>query len=206
MSCTGKTEEVVWWEVFICLDLFLRRLLHLGECYPCFGQEAVVAIVSASPWVNHSRSQGRSPDDFHVRSPLDCWAKPCCVAERTNSSSKVSPRVQCRHSNKQVNQENCNYGGSKRAESCTELSFSQQVGLVFSPQTTASLPLLSRPVILTVYERISISPSVSFSLSLPHTSNTAQPETFYYPYFGTSLACLSIFGLFSAFVVLPNLQ
>lgn len=46
------------------------------------------------------------------------------------------------------------------------------MGLVFSPQTTASLPLLSRPVILAVYERISITPSVSLLLSPPHIQHS----------------------------------
>lgn len=71
-----------------------------------------------------------------------------------------------------VNQESCNYGASERAESCAELSSSQQVGSVFSPQKTVSLPLLSRPIILAVYERISLPLCLSF-LPPQHAHNTA---------------------------------
>lgn len=94
-----------------------------------------------------------------------------------------------------VNQESCNYGVSERAESCAELSSSQQVGSVFSPQKTVSFPLLSRPIILAVYERISLYPSA------PPNTHITQPETFYYPYFGTRSACSSILGLFFIFLL-----
>lgn len=48
---TGKNEEVVLWEVSICLDLFLWRLPRLRECYQCFGQDTVVAIVGEPQWL-----------------------------------------------------------------------------------------------------------------------------------------------------------
>lgn len=149
--------------------------------------------------VTRSRSQGSSPDDLSSRSPSVFSA---AVSRRRYSSSQVSLSLVppfLDFPKHKVNQENCNYGALERAESCAELSSSQQVGSVFSPQKTVSLPLLSRPIILAVYERISLSPSVSPSSS----THTTQPGTFYYPYFGTRSACSSILGLFSIFLVVP---
>lgn len=48
---TGKCEEVVLWEVSICLHLCLWRLPRLRECYQCFGQDTVVAIVGEPQWL-----------------------------------------------------------------------------------------------------------------------------------------------------------
>lgn len=48
-NCRGKTEEVVLWEVSICLDLW--KLLQFRECYQCFGQDTVVAIVGEPQWL-----------------------------------------------------------------------------------------------------------------------------------------------------------
>lgn len=50
-NCTEKTEEVVLWEVSICLDRFLWRLRQLRECYQCFGQDTVVTIVGEPQWL-----------------------------------------------------------------------------------------------------------------------------------------------------------
>lgn len=116
-----------------------------------------------------SHSQGSSPDNFGSSSPQYAPSY-AAGAQWKYSSSQVSLRFWCRHSLtfQYRNQESCNYGALERAESCAELSFSQQVGSVFSPQKTVSLPLLSRPIILAVYERISLPP-----LSLPHSHNIA---------------------------------
>ncbi len=50
-NCAGKTEEAVLWGVSICLDPFLWGLLQLRECYQCFGQDTVVAIVGEPRWL-----------------------------------------------------------------------------------------------------------------------------------------------------------
>lgn len=151
--------------------------------------------------MTRSHSQGSSPD-FRLQLSFPLGLLSCCgsveILQLPGFPESLVPPFLVFPIHK-VNQENCNYGALERAESCAELSSSQQVGSVFSPQKTVSLPLLSRPIILAVYERISLSPSVSPS-SPPHTT---QPGTFYYPYFGTRSGCSSILGLFSIFLVVP---
>lgn len=193
--CTEKTEEVV-----LSVHLFgsvsleaasAQRMLPMfwtGYCggYSCWAS------------VTRSHSQGSGPNDFSSRSslgPLSCCGSTEVLQLSGFPESLVLPFLD--FPIHKANQENCNYGALERAESCAELSSSQQVGSVFSPQKRVSLPLLSRPIILAVYERVSLSPSVSPSSS----THTTQPGTFYYPYFGTRSACSSILGVFSIFLV-----
>lgn len=138
-------------------------------------------------WASVTRfhSQGSSPDDLGSPST---WI----LAGFPESLVPPFPNFPIH----KVNWKSCNYGALERAESCAELSSSQQVGSVFSPQKTDSFPLLSRPIILAVYERISLSPSLP-----PPNTHITQPETFYYPYFGTRSACSSILGPFSIFLL-----
>lgn len=50
-NCMENSEDVVLWEVSICLAEFLWRLLQLRECYQCSGQDTVVAIVGEPQWL-----------------------------------------------------------------------------------------------------------------------------------------------------------
>lgn len=68
-----------------------------------------------------------------------------------------------------------------RALSLARMALSQQVGLVFGLQKTGSLPLLSRPVIPSVYE--GISPPSSISTQHRH-------KHFYDPYLAPGLLVL----------------
>lgn len=199
-NCRGNTEEAVLWGVSICLDPFL---------WGCFSSGNVTNVLDRILWWLQLVSLGDSlPFPGQQSRGLQLSRPPsvgsAAVARRRDSSSQVFPEslvppflVFPIH---KVNQESCNYGALEWAESCAELSSSQQVGSMFSPQKTVSLPLLSRPIILAVYERISLSPSVS-----PYSpTHTTQPGTFYYPYFGTR-SLVSLFWDCSPFFLLLQL-
>ena len=83
---------------------------------------------------------------------------------------------------------------------------SQQVGLVFNPQKTVRLPLLSRPIILAVYERILSPPSFCLPpLSHTHT-HKMQPETFYYPFLVSGWVVFLFWDIFLVVPIYINLR
>lgn len=146
------------------------------ECYQCFGY-----CGGCSWWasVTRSRSQGLSPD-------VHC----CGTVERLQlpgfPESLLPPFIDFSNTQSKPGELQLWCFGKSWVLCWLELwgSFPNKWLQVFSPQKTASLPLLPRPIILAVYERISLSPS----------TRTTRPGTFYYPYFGPRSACSSIWG------------
>lgn len=119
---SGSTEEAVLWEVSICLDLFLWRLLQFRECYQCFGQDTVVAIVGEPQWlalIPRAAVQTTSALVF----PSVCSVAHCCgtaeILQLPGFPENPEFLVILIH---KVNQENCNYGALEIADSCAELS------------------------------------------------------------------------------------
>lgn len=146
-NCRGNSEEAVLCGVSICLDVFLWRLLQLRECYQCFGQDTVVAIVGEPQWL--------------ALIPR-AWVQSIstAVAQWRYSSSQVSLRLWCRHSltfNTQSKPGELQLWCVRKSWVLrwAELleSFPNKWVHVFSPQKTVELPLLSRPIILADYER-----------------------------------------------------